>query len=249
MSTLHVGWRCERSVLDRLMEGFRTLTVIQRQALCLYGVDHLPLVEVGRQLGLAGDAVRAIFAGACQRLAQYGAAKAPHPHPAGPCPPWCPNGCLPDGSDGSRLHMSAPRPVAHVAGDAPDVSLSRLDPEDGEGQTLVSLFLGDRAHADMTPDQALLLAELFREDALRAAGTKGVEMPVERLRLGDEIRTKDGWEVVEVIMVDGWCCGIPPRPGHLHPVKVSTNGHDEDDVDPEYRYDMGDLVRVRRVVS
>lgn len=166
-------------------------------------------------------------------------------------PEWCPNECLPDQSDGSVFHMSTPQELA-TAGDKVilDVCLTRIDDEDdGPGDTTVTLSTGFDADADLSPEQALQLVEILREHAVRAAGSKGVEMPVERLRLGDEIRTKDGWEVVEVIMVDGWCCGIPPQPGHLHPVKVSTNGHDEDDVDPEYRYDMGDLVRVRRVTA
>jgi hypothetical protein len=130
-----------------------------------------------------------------------------------------------------------------------DVRLIQLDDENETGTALVSINAGTGLgrNADLTPEQALVLIEVLREHILRAAGPAGVEMPIERVRLGDEIQTANGWDAVEVLMVDGWCCGIPPKPEHLCHVRINTEAHDDDD--QAHDYALGDMVRVRAVAA
>lgn len=169
-----------------------------------------------------------------------------------PEPAWCRHEqCVPDRADGSVFHMSAPEDVPTDGGTGLlDLALCRIDDEDdGTGETTVSLNAGPGGgkSVELTAAQALHLSELLRGYALRAAGPAGVEMPVDRVRLGDEIQVADGWEVAEVVMVDGWCCGTGPKPGHRHQVQVATDAHSDDDQAHEYA--QGDAVRVRAVGS
>lgn len=164
------------------------------------------------------------------------------------CPPWCGGTCRPDW-DGSVFHC---QPTIEINVDRPGdghpgVSLSRIDDEPGQpGDTSIDLLIGTKAGASLTPGQALAMAELLRAQALTAASTAGVDMPVERLRLGDEFLSPDGWQAVELVDVDGWCCGVPPEPDHAHLVRVATDAHEIDE--QAWEYDAGTLVQVRRAV-
>lgn len=60
----------------QVRKAFETLTVTQQQVVVLYGIDGQPAATAGRHLGMPADAVRAIFAGACQRMAQFGTRQA-----------------------------------------------------------------------------------------------------------------------------------------------------------------------------
>ncbi|MGW1057647.1 DUF6907 domain-containing protein [Micromonospora rubida] len=170
-----------------------------------------------------------------------------------PCPPWCPAGtCEADKADGSVFHMSDRTDVpAGDGGDLVDVALCRLDDEDATGEATVNVHVGSGAGigraADFTPGQALAFVETLRAHALTAAGPDGLDMPVEQVRLGEQIHVAGRWETVELLTVDGWCCGTPPTPGHRVRVLVGTDAHD-DDADA-YEYAQGDLVRVRQAVA
>lgn len=166
-----------------------------------------------------------------------------------PEPAWCGNGgmCPPDRSDGSTYHMSKPVVVDTIqggtSGNGPlDVALSRLDPENGFGRTTVDLAVANEQTAGMTPEQVLAFIEVLRDHALRAAGSKGVEVPVERVRLDDELLTSDGWQVVEIVDVDGWLIE-----GHPSAVSINTDVHAEDE--QALKFPLGTLVRVRKAVS
>ncbi|HEY0700269.1 MAG TPA: hypothetical protein VGD43_20995 [Micromonospora sp.] len=165
------------------------------------------------------------------------------------CAPWCPpEGCEPDRYDGSVFHMSQPVDVPTSEGTGVlDVCLTRLDEESEPGQVEVCVNVGADIgrSTHLTPAQTLAYIETLRAHALTAAGPDGVEIPVEQLRLGDELSTPNGWETVEVVLVDGWCCGIPPVGDHPHEVKVNTDAHENDE--NAYRYGRGDLVRIRAV--
>lgn len=161
------------------------------------------------------------------------------------CPPWC--GWETGRCDG--FHMSRPTytPTADQA-ETLDVSLNR-DDTDSPGPTQVAVVVSadatGTAAADLTPAQVVELMTLLRERALTAAGPDGIPVPVEQVRLGDQIRVGDQWETVETLMVDGWCCGQPPMPGHRWAVYVGTNAIDDDN--DAHQYGHGDLVQVRAV--
>ncbi|MDG4790346.1 hypothetical protein O7626_40825 [Micromonospora sp. WMMD1102] len=167
--------------------------------------------------------------------------------PALPEPDWCLwTPCTPDRHDGSRMHMSPAVDVPTAAGTGLlDVRLCQLDEETEAGQTQVSLNVGRNlgSMADLTPEQALVFIEVVRDHLMTAAGPAGVPMPVERVRLGDELLTPDGnWEVVEIVDVDGWL-----YEGHPSAVSINTAAHSEDE--EHYRYPIGTPVRVRKAVS
>jgi hypothetical protein len=178
----------------RMRQAFDDLTVTHRQVLFLYGLEHLPVGRVGHQLGLPGDAVRCIFAGACQRLSQVGA----------------------------RFGGGVTPPPA-AAGPA-----------------------GENATVDMLAESTLLLAELFRADALRAAGRAGLMMPAAQVRVGEEIRTDGGWESVAMVLVDGGCCSDGKPPTGACSVQVETDARPQDD---PLMFDAGKQVRVRTAVA
>jgi hypothetical protein len=184
------------------------------------------------------------------------------------CPSWCRAGCTPDQADGHVYHVSAYRDLDGVP-DVDIAVSRLDDEDTGPGTATVDLFVNRTAadltpaqaralagmlhdHADtldpqpppglphmLTAVQALALAEELRERALLAARPRGVEMPVELVRLGDQILTPDGWETVEIHDVDGW---LKPEVAH-HAVRVNTDTHTEDD--QAYRYPIGTAVRVR----
>ena len=54
----------------RMRAAFRSLTVTQQQVFVLYAVEHRSAAAAGHKLGLPAEAVRSIFTGACQRMAQ-----------------------------------------------------------------------------------------------------------------------------------------------------------------------------------
>ena len=168
------------------------------------------------------------------------------------CQPWCPpEGCEVDRSDGSVFHMSPQTLVDVVTGgansDGPfDLSLSRLDREDATGATTVDLAIACDRTVGMTPGQALVFAEQVRAHALTAAGPDGVDMPVELVRLGEQVRVDGRWETVETLFADGWCCGRPVNPDHRPLVQVCTGVHDDDD---GHQFAAGDLVRVRLYIN
>lgn len=184
------------------------------------------------------------------------------------CPPWCRGGCTPDKADGHIYHVSAYRDLDGVP-DVDLAVSRLDDEDTGPGAATVDLFINRTAaeltpaqartlagmlhdHADtldpqppqgfphmLTPVEALALAEELRERALAAAGPRGVEMPVELVRLGDQILTPNGWETVEIHDVDGW---LKPEAAR-HAVRVNTDAHDEDD--QAYRFPIGTTVHAR----
>ncbi|MDQ7905508.1 sigma-70 region 4 domain-containing protein [Phytohabitans sp. ZYX-F-186] len=218
------------------------LTVTQRQVFVLHGASGLSIAETARRMGLARAAVRSIFRGAAQRLAD--ATATPQPAVSEPetapaaCPPWCGGECKPDAADGSVYHMGPSVTVGDV-----EVGLSRLDDEDtGQGAASVDVLIG-MASAELTPARALALAEVLREQALAAAGAEGVEMRADQLRLDDQILMPDGWETVEIHDVDGWLA-----PKHADKaVRVNTEAHEEDE--DAYRFAVWHMLRVRKSVA
>ncbi|BCJ65079.1 RNA polymerase sigma factor [Polymorphospora rubra] len=264
------GYR-NSSLFRQVSEALGHLTVTQQQVLVMYGIEGRSLKDTARQLGLAAGTVKGIFTGACQRLSQVGATapailSAPtvaevtvgaalaaniHPQPAA-CPDWCTfQNCTPDKGDGSTYHMSAHRVIEidrPGGGHAPGVGISRLVEEDGSAANWIDVSVGDHCGTGMTSAQALELAAYLREDALRAAGADGVDMPAGRLQVGDQIRTADGWQTVEVVHLDGWCCGIPMKADHVgdHRVSVCTDAHDDDN--DAHLFDSDEVVRVRQAV-
>ncbi|MEV2236724.1 hypothetical protein [Micromonospora sp. NPDC049891] len=165
------------------------------------------------------------------------------------CPPWCPPpACEPDRHDGSVFHMSQPVMVDAVNDGATatnllDVAVSRID-DDTPGQTTVDLAVAMDRTVGMTPEQTLAFIEILRQHALTAAGPDGLPMPVEQVRVGEQIRIDGGWETVELVTVDGWCCGQPMVPGHACRVLVGTDTTPDDN--DAHTFDLGDIVQVRR---
>ncbi|MFY1673656.1 DUF6907 domain-containing protein [Plantactinospora sp. WMMB334] len=130
-------------------------------------------------------------------------------------PEWCRwQQCAADAL-GDRYHMSAPEDVPTDEGTGLlDVALARLDDVDGIGKPTVSINLGRGGgqSVELTAAQTLHFAEVLRRYALRAAGRSGVEMPIGLVRVGEEIQTDAGWDAVEGVDADGWCCGRPMLP-------------------------------------
>ena len=165
---------------------------------------------------------------------------------AAPCPPWCGwEKCDHD------YHLSRPTytPVTG-RGEKLDVSLV-LDEVDMPDTVTVGVTVSaigpSTATADLTPAQTLAFIETLRQHALTAAGPDGMEMPVEQVRIGDQIKIGDRWETVELVTLDGWCCGQPAVPGHAHRVQVGTNATPDDN--DTHDFDMGDVVTVRQAVA
>jgi hypothetical protein len=169
------------------------------------------------------------------------------PADAIPAPAWAVNP-----ADSAPYYQSAPVDIPAEDDGSLDVSLSRLDDQPGTlgdgdpgqaGSTTVDVYVGTGcgAAASLTPENALRLAEVLREHALRAAGPDGVEVPADRVRVGDELLTPDGWERVEMQDVDGWL-----DEGHDRAVNLSTIAHDGEE---GYRFLIGGPVRIREAVS
>lgn len=224
MTTLQIAPPGRRAA-GRVLAHLDALTVTQRQVLVLHGASGLSVGETARRTGLACAAVRSIYRGAAQRLADVTATPAPEvfrgspenssdgtnnppeqglcePAQESPCPPWC-GGCNLE-ADGVRYHLSHGTPFDFDEGEQPELCFSRLDDDGQPGTVMIELCLGLKANASLTPAQALALAERLREQAISAAGAEGVELPVEQARLGEEILTADnGWQPVESVLLDG----------------------------------------------
>lgn len=249
----------------RVLAHLDALTVTQRQVFVLHGASGLSLGETARRTGLARTQVRSIFRGAAQRLADAtatpevsGDALTPAPEvfrgspenspdrannppeqglcaPAqeSPCPPWC-RGCDLE-ADGVRYHLSHGEVLDYDEGVQPELCFSRLD-EDGEpGPAMIELCLGLTASASITPTQALALAARLRDFALTAAAETGTTVPVEQVRIGEEIETAAGWQPVESLLIDGTAAHVA----------VYTSDGD----DTGHAFTTGDLVRVRKAVT
>jgi hypothetical protein len=101
----------------------------------------------------------------------------------------------------------------------------------------VRVYLTCDLPADL-PAHLLAVADTLRAAALQSAGTAGVDMPAELVRLGDQIHTADGWQQVDGIEVDGW-----GRHGQPDAVRIGTIAHQyADDFQP---FPLGHPVKVR----
>ena len=145
--------------------------------------------------------------------------------------------------DGTILHTSDYRSVeaANAATGRPEelvISLSRCDDPDGEqGPTSVYVMSAERLGCELRlpPAAARELAALLLEAADRAEPEH--DMAAAEVRVGDQLRTADGWETVTGLLADGL----------RHEVAIFTD--DDTDVDEAMRPDLDAPVRIRRAVA
>jgi hypothetical protein len=133
-----------------------------------------------------------------------------------------------------------------VAADGPDgphtfrIALSE-EVEDGKSKGVMVAMLSMGDWVDLTPTHVMDFIEQLRDLAVTGAGAEGIEIPAERVRLGDELLGPNGWDVVEMVDVDG--CLIE---GHPSAINISTTAHDGES---GYRLPLGAPVRVRKAVT
>ncbi|MFY1673655.1 hypothetical protein ACN27G_27475 [Plantactinospora sp. WMMB334] len=146
-------------------------------------------------------------------------------------------------ADDWTIHTSDPTDVVTDGPDGPGTFRIELSEEiensQSKGVMIAMLNVGD--WADLSPAHALDFAEQLRDLALTGAGPAGVDLPADRVRVGDELLTSNGWQLVETVDVDGWV-----ETGHAHAVSLGTTVHNGD---VGYRYPIGFPVRVRKAVT
>jgi hypothetical protein len=133
--------------------------------------------------------------------------------PPAPCPPWCGADHSRPDPDGEYHHGTVGGLTATDEGfDGDDhhrpvwVMLDRLDgdidnPVRGAASVCVdSDPAGPHTCTAMTPAEAVALAALLVQAAFIAAGE--LELRALDVRLGDEIFTTDGWQIVESILIN-----------------------------------------------
>jgi hypothetical protein len=157
------------------------------------------------------------------------------------CPVWCDATHNPTADRGEVYHIGAltPVPVRSAYGDARcdasiDVFIDQCDDPGEPGEPTIGLLVGMDGGLSLTTGQALNLAAVLLGHAFRMAAAE-LSVPAQDVRLGDEIHTPEGWQVVTGLIHDG----------KRAEVAIYTV-HDED---PAARYDLAERVLVRREVT
>lgn len=161
-----------------------------------------------------------------------------------PCPSWCEGDCDHGWFDeeGSRYHSSGYEALSVKAHGRPQVHLStcltRLDDPDADAAGPVEIHLGDIMYDYVfTPAQARTMAAMFLNaaDLAEPLPVRVAHISAEKIRIGDEIDTPDGWQTAYMILVD-------VRDQH---VSIFTSERDDSYTDG-WQYTFGDPLIIRR---